>query len=215
MSDSKTPQHGFTLIEILLAIGIFSLLMTMLFGAMHLAARNAERGSAQIDRSAQVALVQGFLRGELADARALKLPRQGRPVVDFDGNARRLAFISPAMESVGFGGLQRLEIALETDPGLTVGILSAVWQPYRPTPEAASPAARRTRLLANIRTAAFAYYGANGQGALQEWQDTWHDKPQLPLLVRLSVIFTDGTLMPELTIAVRAAAGAPDPTQRF
>jgi general secretion pathway protein J len=214
MSNGKAYPYGFTLIEMVIAIGIFSLLMTMLVDALHLAARNAERRTVQIDRSAQVALVQGFLRNELSDARPLRAPRLGRPVVDFDGDARRLAFISPAVESVGYGGLQRIEIALEGDPGSSVGTLSAIWRPYRTLLAAGSPALRRTLLLENIQTAAFAYYGENAQGVLQDWRDSWHGEPRLPRLVRLSVIFADGTHMPELTIAVRGAA-ATDQTQRF
>ncbi|MGH6912899.1 MAG: PulJ/GspJ family protein, partial [Geminicoccales bacterium] len=58
--------HGFTLLELLVAITLLGVLMAALFGALRLGARVWETGTARQDASARIQIVHNLLRRELA-----------------------------------------------------------------------------------------------------------------------------------------------------
>jgi prepilin-type N-terminal cleavage/methylation domain-containing protein len=198
-------QRGFTLIELLISVVILAGLMAILFGALHLGARVVARQSGQLDRATQVALVQNFLRNQLADAQPVLAA--GAQTVDFDGRSDGVGFVSPAAESVDFGGLQVLGVQFIAGSQAAAGRLLLRWRRYRDSADGAAED-HDTLLLDELRQAHFEYYGPAPQNPAPAWQESWQAQPYLPLLVRVSAVFADGETMPDLTIALRLATSA-------
>lgn len=196
---------GFTLLELLIAVALLALLMTMLFGGLRLGTHQIERRSAWLERASRVALVQNFLRNQLGDARPLTVAASGDDAVVFDGRANELAFVGVAPESAVHGGLQLFAVGLAHENG-GAGELLLRARFYRD----AAGGFRRTVLLDHVESVSFAYFGSTAPNEPPRWHATWHDMAYLPTLVRLSVTFADGDRMPDLVVAPRVA---PDPAR--
>ncbi len=193
-------QSGFTLLELLISVSIFALLMTVLMGGLQLGSRQVGRLNAQLDRSAQVALVQTFLRAQLGDALPLTASGDESKTVQFRGRRESVDLVSTAPQSVVTGGLQVLSIK-----ATAAGDVIAGWRPLRENPDEPN-APRTTVLLRAVGALRFMYFGRPSPSAPAGWQESWEDMDRLPQLVRLSVAFADGERMPDLAVALRLAA---------
>jgi general secretion pathway protein J len=204
-------QAGFTLLELLVSVSLLVLLMALLFAGLDAGTRHIGRQGNRIDRASRVLMAQSFLRGQLADARAISPSDEPADAIAFDGRADGLDFVSAAPQAVAQGGLQVLSLGIvdsKSGEQLLVG-----WRPLRGGGAAAEAGAaveseHRSALLDHIHQAAFAYFGMIEGETTPSWHPTWRGINYLPSLVRLSVTFLDGEQMPEFVVALRASAGA-------
>jgi general secretion pathway protein J len=196
-------QRGFTLLELLISIALLALLTTMLFGGLQLGTRQVGRQTDRLDRAARLSLAQGFLRRQLADARPLADPAQAAGIVAFAGERDSLSFVNPAPASAAVGGLESLSVEFADNRDPTAGRLLLRRRSDEPGAEI-----RGSVLLDHVRQAEFAYFGVAAAGEAAAWHESWRDMAYLPSLVRLSVAFSDGAVMPELIVALRLSPGA-------
>jgi len=199
-------ERGFTLLELLISVSLLALLMTLLVGGLRIGTHHLARQSERLDRSARTLLVEHFLRTALADARPLDTA--GATGLAFDGRANALTFVGATPASAMTGGLQMLSVNFATE-GPARGEIIADWQLYGAPPGTEAASLRRSVLFDHVRSAAFAYFGAAPDEAAATWHTSWANMRELPSLVRLSVEFSDGELMPELIVALRASPGVP------
>jgi general secretion pathway protein J len=208
----RKGDNGFTLVEMLISILLLVLVTGMLFEGLRLVSQHLGRETGRLDRSSQIALVQIFLRAQLADAQPITRPDAAVVTVDFAGDTDHLVFVAPAPPSVVFGGLGRLSLDFAADRGTAGHALRADWRPYRvffgnPSDDGAGDAPVETSrvLLDDVKAAVFSYFGSTAVKQAPAWHDSWQGMKDLPLLVRLSVVFSDGQTMPELIVALRLA----------
>jgi general secretion pathway protein J len=204
----KASQRGFTLIELLIAVLLLVFVTAILLDGLHLVTAHLDQSTGKLDRSSQVAIVETFLRAQLADAQPLPITTEAGSVIDFTGTADRVAFVTPSSPGVAYGGLQVLTIALAGVNDASTGAMIADWRPYRDAPGETEAAAASRPILEGIKQATFAYFGSTGQNEPPDWHDSWEEMADLPLLVRVSVVFADGETMPELVVALRLATPA-------
>lgn len=199
-------QAGFTLMELLVAITLLSLLSLVLTSSLRFGLSAWARGTEHAERVDQVLLVQDFLRRTIADAYPYFLPSdptRGGGHVDFSGSARSLRFLASAPIALGGRGRVRFEISSVGSPGrLDLVVVTA--------PELAAPAAIRERkaLISNVEAIELAYFGKRRSDRFAAWRDAWEAEPELPQLVRLKVKLPDGDTRswPDLTVAPRLTA---------
>lgn len=205
----RDSERGFTLIELLVAMVLFAFLTAMLAGGLDLATRRYQGQYSRLERAQRVALVESFLRAQLSGARAIpdrELNRPGRGLA-FDGAPDRVRFIAAGPESVNVGGLADLTVEVESatqsakDRG---GKLVVRWRSFG-RPAGGSP--RESVLLDRVRRADFAYFGTAAPNEPPGWHGEWRDISALPSLVRLSLVFDDGSVLPELVVAIETATG--------
>jgi general secretion pathway protein J len=207
-------DRGFTLVEVLVALALFSLIATLLFGNVRLGLSALAHGKDHADRFEQSLIAQNLLRRMIGDAYPSFLVLEGaRPRVDFDGTEERVNFLADAPSVMGSAGRIRFDLFVEKTNGQSDLVVTTI-------PELASRKSQtqmKTLLLADIGSAAISYFGDSASDQMSRWYERWTQRTELPKLVRIRVAFRSGDARswPELVIAPRISADvgcAYDPT---
>ncbi len=182
-----TNQHGFTLLETLIAITLMAFLALGLTAALKLGL--AFPGAAQgLDRAGPVVAVQNFLRRELSSA--LALPAADWDGVAFLGSSSAFEMIGAMPERAAAGGLHEVRLSLDGDR------LMLRWRRLDPP----GPAQERA-LLDHVRAVDFAYWGSRHDTEAAAWHSDWRAAQYLPALVRVRATL-DGADWPEMLVAL-------------
>jgi len=184
-----TRQRGFTLLELLVALGIFVLLAGLAFGALRLGGRVWEAGDRRIEASDVMRVGWRFLQRALNGAEALPSLEPGRKGVHFVGTPQSLEFIAEMPGYLGTGGLYLVRLAGEPDPerpGQRRLVLRRILA-SRYRPDLADDAWQQAVLVPSLEGLQLAYYGSDENGAGGDWQDRWEARSRLPKLVRVGI----------------------------
>lgn len=197
---------GFTLVELLVALALFSLLTGLLFDNVRFglhAWRTASANKEQVERSM---ISQDLLRRTIGNLYPMLIANSGvQPQIDFDGTKERISFLGNAPIALSAGGRFRFNIFVErAQERADLVMVSA--------PELANrddqSVTRRTLLLSGIDWAEFSYFGETAPERKLQWNESWTKQSDVPRLVRLRVAFRSGDarLWPELLVAPRVLA---------
>lgn len=196
-------EGGFTLVELLAAIALLSLLSVILLASLRFGLKAWERGTTHSDRVDHIMLAQDFLRRAIEDAYpyfSAADPTHG--YVDFDGNANALRLLASASRALGGSGRSRILLSVNGHDGRSDLVVSS-------SPELGNDIALSARkvLLANVQSIEFFYFGKGRSDRAETWRGHWTQETALPRLVRIHVQFPSGDtrLWPELVIAPRIA----------
>jgi general secretion pathway protein J len=199
-------QAGFTLMELLVAITLLSLLSLVLTSSLRFGFTAWARGSEHADSVDHKVLVQDFLRRTVGDAYPYFLPTDpthGPGYVDFSGTPQSLHFLASAPTALGSRGRVRFGVELERSSSKTELVVTT-------TPELAEASAKPQRkiLASNVETVEFAYFGKKRSERAPDWHDAWREELTLPQLVRVRVRPASGDTRPwpDLIIAPRLTA---------
>lgn len=205
----RRAARGFTLVEIIIALTLLSLVMLALVAALRTFGDSGARLEARSERADDMRLVSAFVRQIVGDAsfRHLRLLDSGAEVPDFHGEPNALEWLTTMPARHGAGGLHWVRLALR-DEGEDHDLVLQL-APYVPPQEAfrTDPAARPDwssipeRVLARrVQDFAIAYQRLGRD----DWQESWIDLEVLPgrVAFRLEV---DGTRWPDLIVPVLAA----------
>lgn len=197
-------QSGFTLLELLVAMILLSLVMLMLTSALHFGMRLWDK--TENDDSFEIIATQDFLRRVLSEARPvtpdLKVKARLQNVL-FTGGNRSIRFVAPMPGYLGLGGLYELAIYQQGKDNAGNQI-DLSWRPFRRTGNsfASSIGWQRMRLLGEVTDVRFAYLGSDGQ-----WHNSWQKARHLPKLIRMSVTLdTPDRPWPSLFVAPHVEA---------
>lgn len=209
----RSPDAGFTLLELMVALALLGLLATMSLGGVRLGARTWETVTVRSEETGRALMVRAFLSRELSQAMPLLLSTSdGSERLAYEGEPDSLTFVSPLAAHFGLGGAQRLRLAvLEGEGGPEDGKrLVLLRRPFHVDESFDADDAQRDEvhvLLDGIAEAAFSYRAVGDESG---WSDTWRDEEDLPGLVRLDVAFRDATAggWPTLVAVRRITADA-------
>jgi general secretion pathway protein J len=197
---------GFTLVELLIALLLFSLLSVALFGSIRAGTAAWSRAMSRADESDHSLHGQDLLRHLIENAYPLYLSDNAKSGhVDFAGSDSSLSFLSDAPMALGTGGRSRINLAVERH-GDTVDLLLE----SKPELAIANDEAEKARkpLLTGASAVAFSYFGKTPADLSVTWQHDWANRAELPRLVRIEVRFqtNDGRDSLDLIVAPRIAA---------
>jgi general secretion pathway protein J len=208
-------QGGFTLLEMLIALTLVSLIMVMLFGGLRLASRTWEGVERKALHTESQRLARGFLRRVLAQAPRISWRVEQKQHVAFWGGPEQMEFVTPLAGRVGLSGiyLMRLTTVSNDDGGrdlilqrwlLNGSVLGADavnvprWQPLEPPGSVEVPmdgpmgVYGTSLLLKNVGDLELSYFGKPGGGRFaSEWQQDWDKEIELPELVRIRLPVTE------------------------
>lgn len=196
-----THRHlrGFTLIEVIVALTLLSLIMLGLLSALRSLADSSRRTDENTQRIDQIRLVSDFLRRSIGQAMPIPDYNLTHGHINyFQGDREFMRWIAPFPAHHGGGGLYVMQLRVLTDP-------PALQLEYYPYPgeltDPANPPQPATHLLLDrIDFVRFQYR----RNALQPWTDQWKGSYWLPGQVRIK-ISRDGREWPDLIIALRAS----------
>jgi general secretion pathway protein J len=216
-AGERTPrtlrcQRGLTLLEMLIALVLMSLLLVLLFGGLRLASRSWDAGDAYGTRVEQMQLVENFLRRRISEVFPYRLQANpNRPNAVFLGygaGSQGIQFVAPMPAAGARGGLYILRIGLAPSKH---GYALMLWRTPLGTEQpdnAQESAANAPVMLADhVGSVEFAYFGRpSGTDGPPAWNAQWRDPTQVPLLVRMRLTLADGSRWPDLVVAPRISA---------
>ncbi len=201
----RCRQSGFTLLELLVAITLFSMLSVMMYGGLQFGTRVWERQSEASGIQSDVLTVQDVLRREISQAVTLFYrDRRQQTAVVFAGTEQELIFGGPVPEALGEGGRHLIKLHLDQKAGGENLVL--VWQSF--VSEASDLTfgenAETEVLLDDVAGLSISYFGRPNQTAPARWSRQWQSRTELPELVKIDVAFSedDPRIWPELVTAV-------------
>jgi|SRR5581483_3948016 len=197
-------EAGFTLVEVLVALALFSLLISLLFGNVRFGLRAWRSAGSHEELLGRSMASQDLLRRLIGKAYPMLVSSSGvDPTIDFDGAKESMSFLADAPVVTGGAGRFRFKLITESKDDRTDLVVNAA-------PELASSKsslmATRSLLLTDIDRVEFSY--SDGAKAEAAWRDSWAKQSALPKLVKVRVVFRSGDsrLWPDLVIASNIAA---------
>ena len=126
-------EAGFTLVEVLVALALFSLLATLLFDNVRFGLQAWQHGSAHTEHVEHSMISQDLLRRMIGNIYPMLVTDGGtQPRIDFDGTKEAVSFLGNAPIVASGGGRFRFKFFVERQQDRTDLIMSAV-------PELANP----------------------------------------------------------------------------
>ncbi|WP_424363009.1 PulJ/GspJ family protein [Methylocystis parvus] len=196
----RRARDGFTLLELLLAVSILSLITASIMGGIHLGARawDTTRASESLDEVESAMRATAGLIGRGYSVSTEQLQQQSTtegPPPPFAGTANAASFVALSEGGAQWGGLILTEIGVDKGPE---GSELAVWtRPYRPREGLAvgRGAMKKTVVLKNVAYFELSYFGAQqaqpGFGQQQRqppaWSPAWASRTGLPELVSIKI----------------------------
>ncbi len=218
MNRSVTHSSGFSLIEVLVAVGLMAVGLALAFGTLYGTARATANAEIVSSYNERVRAVQNFFRRQLTNAQPIPL----EPIEQSDGivqlfklDAKKLEFVGdmPGYLSRGGSYLQRFKLVPGRDGGMALDFEFELM-----TPEGALKAERKPeRLFDGISKAEFSARSFGPDGRPENWQRSWERPGQLPSQVRLMIEMKNRRFsFPAMIIPLRYGLGVgslgPPPT---
>jgi general secretion pathway protein J len=190
----STRTAGFTLVELLVALVLLSLVFLLLTSGLRLGAKVWNVGDEAVPNRSEVLAAHHLLRRVLSEARPIMIEARPRHVF-FTGDDDSIRLVTSVPGHLGLGGLYEVAIYMAKDPNR----VEMSWRLFRRTNALVGPALKEQHSMLMSRVAAlrFAYFGNRGTGYLRgreppRWYNDWHDLQYLPDLIRMHVEFVQG-----------------------
>lgn len=186
---------GFTLVEMLVALSVSALLVSLVYGAVRVGQRSARALGVQTTQAEVMRIGWQFLHNSLTQARAVPDPADPQNRTSFEGMAHILSFVADMPAYMGMGGLMKITLEIEETATGRQLVLSR----HRFGITAQEDSEERAVLVEDLETLAITYFGqAKGDG-VPDWYGNWDDSHRkLPNLLRISVKPSTGPAWPEL-----------------
>ena len=204
-------SRAFTLVELLLALSLMSMLLALAYGGLRASTRATDKGQKVLEDSGRIRMAHQFVRKQINQMAPLVFEddQQGDRAV-FIGEPNKIRYVAPMPGYLGFGGpqVQELEI-VSGDNGDALVLSHALLQGFE---EQHLYERAPILLIENIEFAEFSFLGRDETGELAGWVTQWADPAILPSAVALDIEFTEEVYInwPQLTAGVRVDVSALD-----
>jgi prepilin-type N-terminal cleavage/methylation domain-containing protein len=182
---------GFTLLEVVLALSIFALMGTILYGAFSLSHSAVAKSQASFDRNQKLRSFTDLLGSYIRSSHPYRESRED-PSVFYDGQENQLTFISSLSLALGGRGMAKVQISWDGGSEGSGSIRLEEQVPVRITlsedSEDIDPGGYRHDVVLqdDIKDFRLAYLDPASED--ERWEERWdgREKRALPRAVRLS-----------------------------
>jgi general secretion pathway protein J len=196
--------RGFTLIEVLIAMTLLSIMVVLLFSSLKICADSWEKGESKITDVNEVAVVYNFFQRHLSEAKPLwndLSSEEEERTFSFQGKAQSLQFISAFPASAGRSGLQLFSLDLQEEDNDQV--IKVTITPFFPVAEGSEWQKEDVTLIKHVNDFSLAYFGSDDGVSEGSWEEEWLDKEVLPRLVKINIKLENGIFWPEMIIDLK------------
>ena len=211
---TPTPRRrtvaGFTLIEMLIVMALFSLVMLALGAAMRTIAQSEQRIDARLERSDEFRVAVAFLRSTLGRVSARKVlagPELGASPFLFAAAASEVAWVGIMPARYGAGGRYFFHLGVEVVNDESALVLRFV--PWTDTPTFPDWSQADSKVLvAGVESLAIQYEDAREQPPVwgAEWPLSDKKPERLPDRIEINMATASGA-WPSLVVALRSVPG--------
>jgi general secretion pathway protein J len=183
----RQRNAGFTLIEMLLALALLSLIMGSILGGMHLGMRVWDTGR-DYEAVHEVEEATAAVADLLARSFPIVIPRQNElPVAFFNGKSSSCRLVTTSEGDSQWGGLLLTEVGVVPEShGSTLTVWTRVFRPEDGL-DLAREAMRTTPALRDVTAFELSYFGVLQQDRPPEWSDVWVNRLKPPQLISLHI----------------------------
>lgn len=194
--------RGFTLIEVLIAMTLLSIMVVLLFSSLKICADSWEKGENKITDVNEVAAVYNFFQRHLSAAKPLWNDfSEEEKTFSFQGKAKALQFVSAFPASAGRSGLQLFSLRLQEEDNDR--LVKVTLTPFFPVAEGEEWRKEEVSLIKHVSDFTLAYFGSDDGVSESSWRDEWLDKDIQPRLVKINIKLENGIYWPEMIIDLK------------
>ena len=190
-------SKGFTLIEVLIALTLLSIMVVLLFTSLKICADSWEKGETKITAVNEIAVVYNFFQHHLATAKPLfNTSATGEKSFSFQGNSQSMQFVSAFPASAGKLGLQLFSVSLleeDNDQFINVALV-----PFINLAEDENPSKEEVTLIKHVNEFKLSYFGSEDGMTEGSWNEEWVNKTVLPSLIKINITLANGYFWPEM-----------------
>ena len=203
--STQRRAGGFTLIEVLLAITLVSLIMAMAYGGFRASISATASGEVLIEETNRLRITHQFVRTQLSQALSLVIEQDEREdePIRFAGDRQRIRFVAPMPGYLSYGGAYVQQFSLERGrQGYDLLFQFALLNGYLPGDlEDSDPVV----LLEGLRGGGFFFLAPDEEDQQPVWSDFWETPALLPQAIGLTLDLDrdNGLVWPELVTPVR------------
>lgn len=203
---TNRAARGFTLLEVLVAMTIFSLVIAVLYAGYRLAVRSWESGERTQAAVSELRLAGSFIRRHASEAFPLAISESRAWRLWFQGEPERLVFITAMPAYLGQGGMY--EMTLQVDEAGEGAALTVARRLLHPDAESGRPGVddHARPLVEDLESATFDYFGISAEGGVASWHRSWVDQQHLPQMVRLRLVSSRAGAWPDMVIRLHSDA---------
>ena len=182
-------QQGFSLLEMLIAFSLVSLLFVALFASFNTVVRSWESSEQRMKKTEDRQLISTWLQRQLQQIVVLKLKKstKNNSEYTFLGEKQRLRFTAPLQPVREKGGLYFIELSIHHKDKYRSLMMKYV--PYRPdiTWETAFEEAQSVVIYSNFHKISFEYLLVEEMDNEIKWLSQWQDIQSYPRLLKVSL----------------------------
>lgn len=201
MPASRQHQTGFTLLELLVALGITASTVALVFAAYGVIARTEQRAQQTVSRVEGIQSTHNWLQRKLEGARLLSRLVPGATVLFFNGNAAGALWVAPLPERGAGGGLHVIRVDVNRKDGGSIDWVAEALPYENASGDLDWSHAIRTTLAQDLRTLQWRYLDGQTGAWVAEWPPT---RKYFPSRISIEVADAQGPWPPLVFTLPRA-----------
>lgn len=177
---AKTSDKGFTLLELMISITIFSVMLLIIFGAMRLGYRSIEKAEKTTEFLERIRTTISIIESQLQSQIPLTYEEDGEKRLYFAGQKEFVQFSSNYSAWSGKRGYVKVMYNIEPDGNGRHAL-------YVTENTISIDDSRKTMLLNGIEGISFHYFFKDTTEEDGEWRDEWTETTSLPDKVAVNI----------------------------
>lgn len=201
----KNKQQGFSMLEIIVAMTMLSLIMAMIYAGIHTSREMAHKGTQRINATNEIRVIQELVRRQVSRLLPMAFKEEDGEFIIFDADQDKIMFVAPMPGYLGQGGphVQLIEILQENDGKIlqfSHWFLGDSFDEIDFEETEQEPIV----LLEGIQNASFSFVKLDEFGRMGEWETEWENGETTPLMVKLDIDLKEDSMMkwPSLQVAL-------------
>jgi len=210
-SGGRSKQHGFTLVELMVALALLALMSATLAGSLALAGRSWDAGETKVGDTTSMRVAQEFLRAQLEGQHAQRMKKMPAFPILFAGDRDEMRFAAALPARVQGGGVWYYRLRVADVAGHTSLVLDRMIPDVTATSAPDFGGAEHSVLATDVRSVTIGYLGPDpgaSAGVEPAWREHWEDTQRLPMMIRIDVEPARGAKWPTLYASPREAPEA-------